>query len=60
MVDSIVSAVNLISQKMKPQIINYCKSYMGWKRRHKRELLSDGQIKYIKYPTCDEKPDESH
>ena len=60
MADPIVAAVNLISQEMKPQIISYSKSYMGWKSRHKRELLLDGQIRYIKYPACDEKPDESH
>lgn len=60
MADSIVATANLISQEMKSKIISYCKSYMGWKSRHKRELLLDGQIRYIKYPVCDEKPDESH
>jgi hypothetical protein len=55
MADSVIEAVNLISQEMKPQIISYCKSYMGWKSRHKRELLLEGQIRYIKYPECNEK-----
>lgn len=55
LVDSIVKAINLISQEMKPQIISYCKSYMGWKSRHKRELLLEGHIRYIKYPECNEK-----
>lgn len=53
--DSVVRAINLISQEMKPQIISYCKSYMGWKSRHKRELLLEGQIRYIKYPNCNKK-----
>ena len=55
LVDSIGNAINLISQEMKPQIISYCKSYMGWKSRHKKELLLEGQIRYIKYPECNEK-----
>lgn len=55
MADSVVKAVNLISQEMKPQIISYCKSYMGWKSRHKKELLLEGKIRYIKYPECNEK-----
>ena len=55
LVDSIGNAINLISQEMKPQIISYCKSYMGWKSRHKRDLLLEGQIRYIKYPACNEK-----
>jgi len=25
----VVKAINLISQEMKPQIISYCRSYMG-------------------------------
>lgn len=55
MADSVVKVVNLISQEMKPKMISYCKSYMGWKSRHKRELLLEGQIRYIKYPDCNEK-----
>ncbi len=57
MVEPVVKAINLISQEMKPQMISYCKSYMGWKSRHKRELLLEGQIRYINYPVCDEKTD---
>ena len=57
MADSVVKAINLISQEMKPQMISYCKSYMGWKGRHKRELLLEGQIRYIKYSAFDEKTD---
>ncbi len=53
--DPVVKAINLISQDMKPQIIRYCKSYMGWKSRHKRELLLEGRIRHIKYPECNEK-----
>lgn len=55
--NSVVETVNLMSQEMKPQLIRYCKSYMGWKSRHKRELLSEGQIRYIKYPDCNERMD---
>lgn len=58
--DSVIKAINLISQEMKPQIISYCKSYMAWKSRHKRELLLEGQIRYIKYPDCNEKTDLKH
>lgn len=53
--DPVVKAINLISQEMKPQIISYCKSYMGWKSKHRRELLLEGKIRYIKYPDCNEK-----
>lgn len=55
LVAPVVKTINLISQEMKPQIISYCKSYMGWKSRHKRELLLEGRIRYIKYPECNEK-----
>lgn len=55
MADSVVKAINLISQEMKPQMISYYKSYMGWKSRHKRELLLEGRIRYIKYPESNEK-----
>lgn len=49
--------INLISQEMKPQIINYCKSYIGWKNKHKGELLQNGKICYIKYPEHIERED---
>ena len=55
--NSVVETVNLMSQEMRPQLIRYCKSYMGWKSRHKRELLSEGKIRYIKYPDCNERMD---
>lgn len=54
-INSIVKAINLISQEMKPQMISYCKSYMGWKSRHKRELLLEGRIRYIRYSEYNEK-----
>ena len=55
--NSVAETINLISQEMKPQLISYCKSYMGWKSRHKRELLLKGQIQYIKYSDCNKKTD---
>ena len=57
LVNSAAETINLISQEMKPQLISYCKSYMGWKSRHKRELLLEGQIQYIKYPDRNKKMD---
>lgn len=54
---SIIEGINLISQEMKPQLINYCKSYIDWKKRHKNELLQEGRIHYIKYPERSEKTD---
>ena len=57
LVNSVAETINLISQEKKPQLISYFKSYMGWKSRHKRELLLDGKIQYIKYPDCNEKTD---
>ncbi|MBD5545017.1 MAG: hypothetical protein HDR01_12480 [Lachnospiraceae bacterium] len=55
LVDSIIEAANLISQEMKPQIISYCKAYIEWKKLHKRELLQEGRIRYIRYPECGKK-----
>lgn len=51
---SITESINSISQNMKPKLISYCKSYIELKNRHKRELLQDGKIQYIKYPQCED------
>lgn len=50
----IVESIKVISQDMKPKMISYCKSYIGWKKRHKEELFQDGQKKFVKFPKCDE------
>lgn len=52
--DPIVESINVISQDMKPKMISYCKSYIGWKKRHKEELFQDGQKKFVKFPECNE------
>lgn len=50
----IIESINVISQELKPQMISYCKSYIGWKKRHKKELLQDGKINFVKFPRCGE------
>lgn len=55
LVNSVADTINLMTQEKKPQLIRYCKSYMNWKSRHKRELLLEGKIQYIEYPDCSEK-----
>ncbi|MBD5508379.1 MAG: hypothetical protein HDR05_10125 [Lachnospiraceae bacterium] len=52
--DPIIESIKMISQDMKPKMISYCKSYIGWKKRHKEELFQDGQKRFVKFPECSE------
>lgn len=58
--DPIISSANLISQNMKPELIRYCKSYIDWKKRHKKELFQEGKIQYVKYLEHSEMPDQEN
>lgn len=59
--DPINELIAVISQDIKPKMISYCKSYIGWKKRHKEELFQDGQKLFVKFPECNEflKPENS-
>ena len=50
----IADSANSISQNMKPRLIKYCKIYIDQKKRHKRELLQNGEIQYVKDLESDE------
>lgn len=52
--DPINELIKVISQDKKPKMISYCKSYIGWKKRHKEELFQDGQKQFVKFPECNE------
>lgn len=52
--DPINELIKVISQDMKPKMISYCKSYIGWKKKHKDELFQNGQKKFVKFPECSE------
>ncbi|MBD5517097.1 MAG: hypothetical protein HDR07_00885 [Lachnospiraceae bacterium] len=50
----IIELINVITQEMKPKMISYCKSYIGWKKRHKEELFQDGTQRFVRFPECSE------